>query len=194
MSPQSTLHADGFDRLLAALDSDRERAGQRYQELRERLIRVLLWERATDPETLADEVLTRLARRLAEGEVVQNIPAFLNGIARNVLKEEATRLHRLAPLTDVPAPASDAEVEQLHVALERCLSSWEPDKRQFLLAYYQGDQTARIRNRARLAAELGLELNALRNRALRLRDRLENCLRQRDVSAAIPTTDRKGRT
>jgi len=196
MSPQWTLHADAFARLLAALHPDRDQAALRYEQLRDRLARVFLWEHAIDPEALADEALTRLARRLDEGEIVNNIPAFLNGIARNLLKEETTRRHRLQPLTDLPSPPDSSEVELHHAALENCLSTWEPDKRKLLLAYYQGDNSARIQNRQRLAGELGLELNALRNRALRLRDRLESCIRKqidRDTAHRMSTTNRRGK-
>lgn len=196
MSPQWALSADSFERLLAALHPDREQAALRYEELHERLVRVFRWEHAIDPETLADDALTRLARRLDEGEVIHSIHAFLNGIARNLLKEEGTRRQRLQPLTDVPAPPSHSDVERHHAALESCLATWEPDKRQLLLAYYQGDQSARIQNRQHLAAQLGLELNALRNRALRLRDRLESCIRkqiERDTLPSAPTMERKGK-
>jgi DNA-directed RNA polymerase specialized sigma24 family protein len=195
MSPPWALSADAFTGLLAALHPDRDQAALRYEELRTRLVRVFLWEHAIDPESLADDALTRLARRLAEGEQIENIPAFLNGIARNLLKEEANRRHRIEPLTDLPAPAANHELERQHAALEACLATWEPDKRQILIAYYQGDQSARIQGRQRLAAQLGLELNALRNRALRLRDRLEACVRkqlERDTPPTFLTSNRRG--
>jgi len=195
MTPPWALHSEAFARLLAALHPDRDQAALRYEELRERLVRIFLWEHAIDPEALADDALTRLARRLDEGEVIHSIPAFLNGIARNLLKEESHRRQRLQPLTDLPAPVPDAGIERRHAALESCLSTWEPDKRALLLDYYQGDQSARIHNRQRLAARLGLELNALRNRALRLRDRLEACVRkqlERDTPLPEPTNNRKG--
>jgi len=195
MAASWTLSADSFSRLLAMLHADREQAAIRYEELRERLVRVFCWERAIDPEALADEALTRLARRLDEGEEIRNPAAFLNGIARNLIKEERHLRQRMEPLQDFPAAVTNDDVERNHAALEACLSSWEPDKRRLLLAYYQGDQAARIQNRQRLAAELGLELNALRNRALRLRDRLESCIRQqmeRDIPAPSATRNRKG--
>ena len=194
MSPQWALNADAFAILLAALHPEREQAAVRYEELRTRLVRVFLWEHAVDPEALADDALTRLARRLTEGEVIHNIPAFLNGIARNLLKEESNRRHRLTPLTDLPAPVPNHEIERQHAALEHCIATWEPDKRQLLLTYYHGDQSARIQNRQRLAAQLGLELNALRNRALRLRERLEACVRkqlERDIPPPAHTFNRR---
>jgi hypothetical protein len=42
--------------------------------------------------------------------------------------------------------------------------------------YYAGEKRARIERRQRLAAQLGIEINALRNRALRLREKLETCV------------------
>lgn len=195
MSPQWALSAEAFTGLLAALHPDRDQAALRYEDLRTRLVRVFLWEHAIDPEALADDALTRLARRLEEGEQIQNVPAFLNGIARNLLKEESNRRQRLEPLIDLPAPVSNTDLERQHAALESCLATWEPDKRQLLIAYYQGDQSARIQGRQRLAAQLGLELNALRNRALRLRDRLEACIRkqlQRDIPPESLTQFRRG--
>lgn len=189
------LDPAAFAGLLAALHPDRDQAALRYEELHERLVRIFIWERAIDPETLADEALTRLARRLAEGEPIQNIPAFLNGIARNLLKEEANRRHLRQPLPDLPAPPPNPNVERHHLALEHCMAGWEPDKRELLLAYYQGDHAARIRNRQELAARLGIDLNALRNRALRLRERLEICIRKqldRDTPPPPDTQNGKG--
>lgn len=144
MSPSWALNADAFTGLYAALHPDRDQGALGYEELRTRLVRVFVWEHAIDPEALADDALPRLARRRAEGEQVQNIPAFLDGIARNLLKEEANRRHRIEPLTDLPAPAANHELKRQHAALETCLGTWEPDKRQLLLANYQGDQSARI--------------------------------------------------
>jgi hypothetical protein len=51
-----------------------------------------------------------------------------------------------------------------------------PLQRSFILRYYQGDKRCRVENRHRMAEELDLPLNALRNRALRLREKIENCV------------------
>lgn len=178
-SPRWTLDARAFELLLAALAPEREAAAIRYEELRVRLIRVLRWERTGDPEALADEAFSRLARRLAEGEAVADVPAYLSGIARYLVKEDIAQRQRALPLDgDHAARESNAgEVERAHAALERCLSTLDATQRALVLSYYEGDQMARIRNRQKQAAALGLALNALRNRALRLREKLEACVR-----------------
>jgi len=196
-SPRWTLDARAFELLLAALAPQREAAAVRYEELRVRLIRVLRWERTSDPEALADEAFTRLARRLAEGEPVADVPAYLNGIARFLVKEDMAQRQRTVPIEgDLAArESSAAETERAHAALDRCLASMDPDQRVLLIDYYEGDQMMRIRNRQKQAAVLGLALNALRNRALRLREKLEACVRgqlSRDESGQGPTIG-KGR-
>ena len=47
------------------------------------------------------------------------------------------------------------------------------------LDYYGADGAERIATRQRLAGERGISINALRNRALRLREALEDCVRKR---------------
>ena len=165
------LTGDHLASLLAALGPG---AADRYEQLRWRLVRLFQWERCVDPETLADEALDRLARRLAENEPVAEIESYLFGIARLLLQEEAARNMRqrtkLAEFardrTRLSIPAS----EELAERLNRCLATLEPEQRRLLLAYYQDKQ------RDRLASELGLTMNALRNRALRLREKLEKCV------------------
>jgi len=165
------LTADHLASLLAALGPQ---AADRYEQLRWRLARLFEWERSVDPEALADEALDRLARRLAESEPVERIESYLFGIARLLLREEAARNVRqrskLAEFararTRLSLPASDELAERL----SRCLAMLAPEQRRILLSYYQDKQ------RERLAAELGLQMNALRNRALRLREKLEKCV------------------
>lgn len=73
--------------------------------------------------------------------------------------------------------AADAAVDAVALAaLNACLESLDDAARRLVLEYYLADGLARIPARQRLAAALGLSLNALRNRALRLRARLETCV------------------
>ncbi len=121
-----------------------------------------------------------------------DVPAYLGGIAKFLVKEDLSQRQRTLPLSgDHPARNSDAqETERAHAALERCLGALDGAQRALVLGYYEGDQMARIRNRQRQAAALGLALNALRNRALRLREKLEACVRSqlsRDESGSNST-------
>lgn len=190
------LTRDGFERLLAALDADRAAAGEKYERLRLRLLRFFAWEGGEFPEDLADEALNRTAARLVQGEEVRDVTNYLLGVARLLIKEDRKRRQRTDRLLDrlsqmAPHAAPDEDVAE---CLDGCLARLAPENRDLILRYYSGDHRARIDNRRRMAAEFGIELNALRNRALRLREKLEECVRScaaakgRDVSRGSDTS------
>ena len=60
------LTEDTLDRLLHWLDRDRDRAGQRYEQIRSGLIKVFLCRGSVDPEELADETINRVAKKVLE--------------------------------------------------------------------------------------------------------------------------------
>jgi len=190
MTPQEAqpgpwrLTAEAFERLLSVLGSNREEAAVRYESIRGRLTRFFSWERCSFPEERADEALNRLARRVEQGEAVQNPESYAYGVARLMVKEAAVenirrdRAHgrwkeeKLQPGQEGPEDGSGA------TCLKRCLGALDEEQRKFVLEYYTGDSRGRIEQRKRMADASGIALNALRNRALRLRDKLEGCLKQ----------------
>ena len=177
-----TLSADAFERLLAALNSDRERAAIEYEQLRHRIIGLLRWWGALQPEELADETLDRVARKLEEGaSVVEcSLGAYVRGVARMVFYE-STRQAAGAPIDREPVVlpdhvdpsrrSDDAEAEQASECLDRCLASLDAADRTLLLRYYDAGKAADVRRR--LADELGISVTALRIRTHRLRAQVE---------------------
>jgi DNA-directed RNA polymerase specialized sigma24 family protein len=176
-----SLTREAFDGLLAAMDPDRDRAGQIYQEIRDHLIRMFVWRGCSQPEEYADETINRIARKLAAGEQFSDLPTYFFGVGRMLLKEfhkEQERERRaLQELPHAINPADDsAELELRTSCLEECLSKQPDSARETILAYYQGDKRDKIDNRKRLALRLNLSLNTLRMQALRLREKLESCV------------------
>ena len=93
------LTPEGFDALLAQLNPDRERAGEIYETIRRKLVRLFEWRGCGSPEDLTDETINRVARRLAEGvELRSSDPyGYFCGVAHLVYKEvlrRASREHR----------------------------------------------------------------------------------------------------
>jgi DNA-directed RNA polymerase specialized sigma24 family protein len=170
---------DAFERLLAALDADRTRAGERYVLLRERLVKFFEWRGVANPEDAADAALDVLSRRLLEGETIRNVAAYVHGIARMVLlsrrREEELRrdVHRQAAALAAPDNA-DPDRDRRLTCLERCLQQLPLESRTLLFRYYVAGGSKRISVRKALAAGLGIELNALRIRVHRLRVKLED--------------------
>ena len=83
------LTQDAFDVLLARLDRNQERAGQKYEHVRHALITFFESRGSASPEDHADDTINRVARRLVEGSEipVDKLPGYFYGVARNVLKE-----------------------------------------------------------------------------------------------------------
>ncbi len=175
------LDAAAFEGLLHALDADRATASGEYERMRHRLIRFFSIQQTRAPEDLADEAFNRIARRIAEGEQIRNAQQYLSGVARVLLLEERYKRHREDQVMRMVANAGpEAEKDDaLPHALEACLETLPRSSRELLQKYYSAEGRARITTRQRMADEMGMELNALRNRALRLRDRLEECIQRR---------------
>jgi DNA-directed RNA polymerase specialized sigma24 family protein len=179
------LDAAAFEGLLRALNADPATASGEYERMRQRLIRFFSIQQTRAPEDLADEAFNRIARRIAEGEQIRNAQQYLSGVARVLLLEERYKKHREDQAMRMVANAASGaglggeKDDELPRALEACLATLPPKSRELLQNYYSAEGRARIIARQRMADEMGMELNALRNRALRLRDRLEECIQRR---------------
>ncbi len=150
-----------------------------------------------EAEAASDDVIDRLARRIEEGTPIDNLALYALGVARNVLHELHARQTRHRAVAteigldaEIPIDAEDDSEEKLD-ALRVCLERLGEPGSRLILAYYDGEGSERIRGRRALAARMKLGLNALRNRALRLRETLESCLRLR--IGAPPSRDESGK-
>jgi len=188
-----------FQALLARLGQDGPSPELHYEQLRARLVQFLRLHAPIEAESLADEALDRTGRRVQEGTDIGNVPLYALGVARMLLREANARLIRNeraardALLSQDDEGDSNAR-EVLYQALEQCLGTVGPAGASLILDYYSaGSGATRIEKRRQLAAALGVAPNALRNRALRLRDILERCiqsrLQDRDESAPADTPD-----
>jgi DNA-directed RNA polymerase specialized sigma24 family protein len=68
--------------------------------------------------------------------------------------------------------------EERVVCLRSCLQTLSNENRELILEYYQGEKREKIQNRKRLMERLGIPVNTLRMRALRLRERLQGCVEE----------------
>ena len=180
----AALTAESFSKLLACFDVDRDSAGEKYEELRRTLIRFFEWRNAPFPDDHTDEVFNRVARRLSEGLEIRNIRGYCYEVARLVcleaLKGADARREPLEPgHQEVASPVSDDESAEREIrfsCLDGCLDNLPEGGRTLILEYYQDESRGRIDRRKALAMRLGLNREALANRAQRLRFRLEQCV------------------
>jgi DNA-directed RNA polymerase specialized sigma24 family protein len=170
-----------LDALLRALGPNTEQAGVRYVQLRQKLVDFFLWNRSDRPQEDADEAMDRLARRVAEGEPIVNLASYAQKIARLILLESNSRSRREGTVKRFPvmpvADRSQKDEEYKTVdCLEPCLEKLPPESMALIVEYYSGQGMALIEARKRMAVRLGVTMNTLRNRALRLRRELEDCI------------------
>jgi DNA-directed RNA polymerase specialized sigma24 family protein len=171
---QWSLTQEAFDLLLSWLDPERERAGEKYEEIRARLIKVFSYRGCHTPEELADETINRVARKVdAVAESYDGDPAlYFYGVAQMIHLEYSRRKPEVPP--QVLSLADDTEHE--HQCLDECLDRLTEANRELILQYYTDESRRKINNRKELARRLGIGPNALRIRAHRVRDGLEKCI------------------
>lgn len=156
-----------------------------YERLRTRLLAFFRFRFPAQADVLADQALDRLARRLSDGTAVDSLDSYVLGIARLLVLEEENRqrkerLGAVEAMRDLELNRWEAEIDPALPALRACLASLGQEGANFILEYYAADDgAARIARRQRMAETSGVSLNALRNRALRLRLSLEKCVRGR---------------
>jgi DNA-directed RNA polymerase specialized sigma24 family protein len=174
------LSREAFNDFLQRLAPDRDAAAKEYEVLRRKLTAFFELRGFLLADSMADEVLDRMARRLASGERIENVRAYGYGVARLVaLEYQRQEVKRQTAAEWVERGPHDNEqvrqaAERRLVCLERCLQDLRPDERELIVGYCDRGETPT--GKRRLARELGVSDVALRSRAHRIRRRLETCL------------------
>lgn len=184
MPRNSEFPPERFDNLLGWLNPDRELASSIYLSLRQSLLRIFAWNRCADPEGMTDETFDRVARQvhILRNTYEGNPKLFFYGVANNLIKEYRKTVKAYVPIEgielagDLPSEAEEETAEQRRECLSKCLRKLPKEKRNLILAYYAQEKQARIIHRAAMARKLGLSIEALRVRMLRIRCSLEECI------------------
>jgi DNA-directed RNA polymerase specialized sigma24 family protein len=188
----SALTQFAFTRLLAWLDDGVESHGERYVEIRRRLVAYFERRNRSAAEELADETLNRIARTLEYGAIAVRPPArYCYVIAKYVLLEDFRREKKKVPVDESwaarlahpcggigPDDAWPLEEQRLD-CLERCVQGLTAPQRELIVEYYADTGRRKIERRRALAQRLGISMNALAIRAWRVRDGLMACVEAR---------------
>lgn len=177
-----TLTQEALEKLLACLSPDRDEAARQYVVLGMKIVRYFEKEQIDAAETRADDVLNRVARRIAEGKQIDNVIAYAFRVAYLVFLEarkepDLVELNPEQTPQVAPAPLfEDSEADRRQDCFDSCLKKLSSANRELVLGYYQEDGGAKIEFRKWLAARLRISLVALRIRAHRIRKNLEQCI------------------
>jgi DNA-directed RNA polymerase specialized sigma24 family protein len=178
------LTREAFERFLAVLDSDRDRAGEKYEVIRQKLNTFFRCNGFGDVEGLVDKVIDRVIRRLGE-EDVRDLMAYIRGVARKVASENWKKGVKEVSLEDVPEnrwqePTAGLQSgpERQHACLQRCAKNLPATDRQLVFEYYRYEKSKKIENKKTMANVLGITVGALRVRASRIRQQLFICFHE----------------
>jgi DNA-directed RNA polymerase specialized sigma24 family protein len=174
-----SLTQSSFDQFLAVLDGDRDEAGKKYEALRLRIQKFFEWRACTAADSLADEALDRVMRKIEAGEQIIDPLKYAYGVSRLVYLESLKAHVREEEISvDVPDRHEDPdeEDERRLACLEKCLGELQENSRAMILGYYRDDKQAKIDHRKLIAERFKISLNALRIKTLRIRTALEACV------------------
>ena len=174
--PDQEITSELFENLLEWLGPTREEGARTYEDVRNRLIRILLKKGCSDPEDLADETVNRVTLKLPEirAKYVGNPLWYFISVARIVWLESLRP--KEIPYDSVPEVIVQPEVDFARECLRQCLTLLPPDQRDLVLDYHVNKRRAKIELHRKMADELGLSPNALRLRTHRIRIALEKCV------------------
>ncbi|HEX8289416.1 MAG TPA: hypothetical protein VF556_15550 [Pyrinomonadaceae bacterium] len=176
---QWTLSQSSFDQFLANLDTDENRAGQKYEALRKRLVKFFEWRACSSAEDLADETIDRVVRKIDLGEKIEDYVSYSYRVAKFLYLENLKKqAKQQIVVTEMPFKTEynpDEDNPQLN-CLETCLAGLSENNRTMILQYYRDDKQAKIDYRKKLAETFGLSPNALRIKTARVRAKLEECV------------------
>lgn len=191
--PRAGVPWEKFEVFLTWLDNGTDSQGRSYLEMRTKLVTYFERKNCIEVDDLADETLSRVARRLdEEGSLEADSPAqFCYIVARYVFLEYLRRPQSKSVQIDenksesainrpvVVPDDDDASIKEAMLAcLDSCTARLETTSNRLIIRYYQGSERVKIENRRAMAEELGITVNALSIRAYRIRERLHDCVKQ----------------
>ena len=190
------LTQESFDRLLAWLDPDREKASTAFLEISGKLTIFFARRGCPVAEELTDETMDRVSRRVEDiAPTYEGAPArYFYGVSQKVYwewLEREKRWKRFIRMFDLRLlfyQTPDADESDLD-CLDDCLQKLDAESRDELLLYYRFDGRGKIKTRKKMADDLGITPGALTTRVYRLRARLQpciaNCLKMREEERGV---------
>lgn len=176
---------ENFDKLLDWLSDDRSEAGIQFEKIRDGLIRVFRIKGCHEPETLADESMNRVIRRIDTLDLTRNVKpsTIFYGFACNVFLEycrsEKKRTLQLSNTYEVesatcPIATTNAAIK----CLRQCLNNLDRLDRSLIVEYYSQEKQAKINVRRQLAMQNDITIGTLHTRIHRIKGILRPCVEE----------------
>lgn len=183
---------EAFEKLLEWLDPEIEAAAEKYEMVRQKLIKLFKWRNCIPEEEYADVTINRVTRRVWENTPVDVTDRYLyfHGTALNVIREfwRKEQKHKHTDIDDFdPSLPTAKHTEELldeeeehnttahrYGCMQECIRKLPADSQELIVAYHHGEN--KKESRKTLADKLKVPINVLRIRACRIREGLQNCV------------------
>ncbi len=182
MKKFSQITQEDFQNLLGWFSDDREKAGEKYEQIRQGLIRFFRFRGCNEPESLTDETINRVARKLSVVQFDENVKmnAYFYSFASKIYLEYISQNKRMSFIElneefldkNISEENTDCEFD----CLEDCLAILPAEENNLILQYYSKDKKAKIELRTKLAEKMKLKMGTLHIRVHRIRILLRNCV------------------
>jgi RNA polymerase sigma factor (sigma-70 family) len=187
MTKQLVPTKEQFDGLMTWLGSSTEDPGDKYETIRQSLVKLFVWNGCWDAEDLADEAIDRVMRKVSELVIdYSGDPAlYFYGVAKMLLKErrrqktissESQSLEAWAMTTPHQQTDDTDEINRTFECLEECIAKLPADSRELILDYYQEEKRAKIDFRRQIAERMGMDVENLRVKVFRIRASIYKCM------------------
>lgn len=186
MADSTPITEDSLAALLHWLDPDPDRAGEKYELVRIRLIRLFANRGCYEPELLTDLTIDRVMSKVpqltqrADGNHINYFYTVARYIHKEWLRRQRAKGYEV-PITDLTAdtvgsPNLDEDIDRRFRHLESCLAELLPDDRFMIVEYYRVQGLPKADHRRSIAENLNISMGTLHTRANRVRDRLAKCV------------------
>jgi len=180
---QNPITQAEFDELLVWLDSDRDKAGLKYEKIRQSLLTLFASRGVSDPEDLADETINRVIKKVSQlkDSYAGDQSLYFYGVAKRVAYEAQRQqsIRQVKPPFVPNEPMDPNELERQMRVLDECLMKLPIDDRHLILMYYMGRGSSKIHIRKQLGHSLRLSQDTMRQRVHRLKAKLRTWILER---------------
>lgn len=178
MKKQTEINPEAFEKMLLWLDQDRDIAGQKYEAMRLRLIKIFNYRQALNSEELADLTFDRVLKKFAEDDVPSDAPAaaYFYRVADFIHRESLRKPVAVEMPDDLSVAADEESFDPYYECLRKCLKKLSAEKHRLIVSYYEEEKRAKIDFRQKLAQSIGIPLKKLHSRVFRIRTNLQQCV------------------
>ncbi len=183
MKERYELGQKDFDALLGLFSANREEAGEKYEQVRRGLVRFFQFKGCSDPQSLTDETINRVAAKLGayDPSKCSGPVSYFYGFASNILKEYRRNISRESALDEKqfivsPLVPDEVENEPEMIKLRRCIEELEGNEKALVLEYYGRERQERIDTRRRICDRLNCSAAALYTRISRIKNSIRACI------------------